>query len=236
MSEPAKVFLSKLLLNPGNRDVQRGVANCHALHQTIMRGFPAVASDAPRKALKVLYRPELEARTGALAVLVQSCAEPDWAPLHGDWTAVLANSAEAANVKRVDEAFARLAAGDRLRFRLRANPTKRLIKTLPDGSANRGGGQRVQLFREEDQLAWLTRKGASGGFEVIDARADPGDALGPKQTGGQARGESMLTFGVAVFNGVLRVTDPVRLRETLIAGIGSGKAYGFGLLSVAPVR
>ena len=38
------------------------------------------------------------------------------------------------------------------------------------------------------------------------------------------------------FDGLLRVTDPDRLRETVRKGIGSGKGLGFGLLSLAPAR
>jgi CRISPR system Cascade subunit CasE len=37
-----------------------------------------------------------------------------------------------------------------------------------------------------------------------------------------------------VFEGRLRVTDAEAFRRALAAGIGSGKAFGFGLLSVAP--
>jgi len=43
----------------------------------------------------------------------------------------------------------------------------------------------------------------------------------------------MLTVGDVLFDGRLVVTDADRFRETLTAGIGSGKAYGFGLLSIA---
>jgi CRISPR system Cascade subunit CasE len=45
-----------------------------------------------------------------------------------------------------------------------------------------------------------------------------------------------MTFGSVLFEGVLQVTDPDGFRETLATGIGSGKAYGFGLLSIAPPR
>ncbi|MFH1069490.1 MAG: type I-E CRISPR-associated protein Cas6/Cse3/CasE [Candidatus Glassbacteria bacterium] len=38
------------------------------------------------------------------------------------------------------------------------------------------------------------------------------------------------------YEGILRVTDPERLKEILIRGIGPGKAFGFGLISVAPSR
>jgi CRISPR system Cascade subunit CasE len=36
------------------------------------------------------------------------------------------------------------------------------------------------------------------------------------------------------YEGILEVTDPDRFRNTLLRGIGPGKAFGFGLLSVAP--
>jgi len=35
------------------------------------------------------------------------------------------------------------------------------------------------------------------------------------------------------FDGLLQVTDPKRLSETVRQGVGSGKAMGFGLLSLA---
>ena len=40
----------------------------------------------------------------------------------------------------------------------------------------------------------------------------------------------------ARFAGTLEVTDPERLRTTLTQGIGRGRAYGCGLLTLAPVK
>jgi CRISPR system Cascade subunit CasE len=37
-----------------------------------------------------------------------------------------------------------------------------------------------------------------------------------------------------LYEGELEVTDTAAFRQALEKGIGSGKAYGFGLLSVAP--
>ncbi|MBI4518088.1 MAG: type I-E CRISPR-associated protein Cas6/Cse3/CasE [Deltaproteobacteria bacterium] len=39
----------------------------------------------------------------------------------------------------------------------------------------------------------------------------------------------------ALYEGILEVTDPDHFRGTIISGIGPGKAFGFGLLSFAPV-
>jgi len=36
------------------------------------------------------------------------------------------------------------------------------------------------------------------------------------------------------FQGVLAVTDPARFHETFTRGVGPAKAFGFGLLVIAP--
>ena len=42
--------------------------------------------------------------------------------------------------------------------------------------------------------------------------------------------------GAVLFEGRLEVTDRTMFLEALRGGIGSGKAFGFGLLSVASIR
>jgi CRISPR system Cascade subunit CasE len=37
------------------------------------------------------------------------------------------------------------------------------------------------------------------------------------------------------FDGVLTVTDPAEFHRTFTLGIGSAKAFGFGLLVIAPI-
>jgi CRISPR system Cascade subunit CasE len=54
--------------------------------------------------------------------------------------------------------------------------------------------------------------------------------MGDRDAGGRR-----LTFGAVVFDGMLEVSDPGRLRSALRHGIGSAKAFGFGLLSLARV-
>jgi CRISPR system Cascade subunit CasE len=45
---------------------------------------------------------------------------------------------------------------------------------------------------------------------------------------------SRLTFYGVTFEGRLEVVDTALFRAGLQAGMGSGKAYGYGLLSLAP--
>ena len=41
---------------------------------------------------------------------------------------------------------------------------------------------------------------------------------------------------MARFRGELEITDTEQLRDTLINGMGRGKAYGCGLLTLAPLQ
>jgi len=238
-------YISRLALNPRSREVQHDLADCQSLHRTILSGFRDVPTSEAREHFAILFRLE-PTRNGEVIVLVQSQARPDWSSLRPGYLlprpasgAVVDNPA----VKEVGSVYARLTSGAALAFRLLANPTKRL-STAPDDQGRRPPGRRVELQREEDQLAWLARKGKQGGFDLLAARAGrsvpdvrtvPGGKITGRRNDPHLAGlPGMLTFGAILFEGRLRVTDGDLFRTTLQRGIGSGKAYGFGLLSIAP--
>lgn len=239
-ADQGAIYLSRLVFNPRERTIQRAIGDCHLLHQTVMRGFPHVEAVSARKALEVLYRPEVDGRTGAFIALVQSVEEPDWSSLRsaGGPQAVSLVQCEP-EVKRIDSSLNRVPDGARLRFRLRANPTKRLLlrdeeggpKLREDGRPKTG--PRVPIICEEDQLLWLGRKANEAGFTIADATARPDRFGGQRQTG-QKRGSGRMTLDAVVFDGELEVIDANVFRQSVIAGIGGAKAYGFGLLSVGP--
>jgi CRISPR system Cascade subunit CasE len=157
-----------------------------------------------------------------------------------DWTRIGESGLlheRAPEAKKIAAAYEALSAGQRLRFRLRANPTRRVNRSHVGTDSK--AGKRVELRDEESQRTWLTeRKAAQCGFRVLDLQVRPGDALGPKQGGWRRDDEQRrkLTFATVIFDGILEVTDAERFRAALRQGIGPGKAYGFGLLSVAPTE
>lgn len=228
-------YLSRLLLNARNHDVRSDLSDCHELHRTILSAFPpAPLGLSPREHFGVLHRIDL--KPSGPALLVQSATEPNWRHLPDGYLA--ANSEPNPACKLIDSLVDAIEEGRSLVFRLRANPTKK----VPDRITGSKNGKRVELRDEGAQLAWLRRKGESGGFVLVDVRVSPGvpnvrTTEAAKQTGRRGEGNhtSMLTFGSVVFDGELRVTHTPLFRDTLCAGIGSGKAYGFGLLSVAPL-
>ena len=234
------LYLSRALLAMRNRDVRADLSDCHAMHRQLMLAFPNLGGlQAARDHFGVLYR--LDSGDGGARLLVQSVAEPDWSRLP---TGYLLDAR--ALVKRVDTLYDMLTTGQQLRFCLRANPTRRISNrgaTQPE----RWRGKRVDLRREDDQLEWLKRKGEQAGFQIISVRAQPNIAGAPSghfiadvRTSGVndrvigRHPAGRLTFASVTFEGRLRITDPAAFREALANGIGSGKAFGFGLLSIAP--
>lgn len=213
------MYLSLLQLNPRSRQVQSELANPYEMHRTVMQAFP---DGHKRDAAGVLFRLDFDSRTGQPALLVQSQIEPNWHPLNAAY--LQPGYTPNPQVKQVQ---LRPQAGQLLAFRLCANPTKRV-----GAKGDESYGARVALYKEEDQYEWLARKAAANGFRVLQAQVSHVDTV----TGKLQRDPQTvhhLTLFAARFDGVLEVTDPARLRDAVLSGIGSGKAFGFGLLSLA---
>ena len=76
---------------------------------------------------------------------------------------------------------------------------------------------------------------ARGHADVADARTGELDTVTGLRSGRPERGPAIkqkLTFAGVLFDGHLEVTDASLFYETIRQGVGPGKAYGFGLLSV----
>ncbi len=226
------MILSRLTLNLRSHEALRDLSDCQQMHRTILNAFPG-ADSAPRRQFAVLFRVECPP-AGSPYVMIQSRETPDFTHLPRGYVV------HAPESKDVSEAYASLHAGMKLRFRLRANPTRKIdTKSGPDGA--RRNGRRVDLRSDEARVGWLARKAASAGFVILAVKCSPdvpNVRLVPqgRLTGSRtnAAGEPRkLTFGSVLFEGVFEVTDPAKLRAALEYGIGSAKAYGFGLLSVA---
>jgi len=223
------LFLSRLKLNPRNPLTRRDLGDCQQLHCTVLNAFPQIEGDAARQHFGMLFRVEQDQR-GMVTLLVQSQSEPDWSHLPPGYLL------EPATSKPVLALYAGLQPSHRLRFRLRANPTMRVSKNNTEQDA-RWRGKRIELRREEDRIAWLKRKADAAGFRLLSVEINS-DVLN-LQTATEAKNfgkheKGRLSFGAALFNGELEITDAEKFKQALANGIGSGKAYGFGLLSIAP--
>lgn len=203
------MFLSRLHLDVVNRTVQRVLSDPYRLHQALLLAFDP---RRPGGGGRVLYRVEPEREEGLARVLVQSREEPAWQAERFREDLPVAG---VDGPKRLSLAFER---GQRLQFRLRANPTKRTLE-----------GKRVAVTGEPAQTDWVRRKLSSGGFRLDGCRVrDEGMIHGHRRESGAA-----MTFLSVLYEGLVAVEDPAAALETITAGVGSAKAFGFGLLSVS---
>ena len=137
----------------------------------------------------------------------------------------------------------RIENGQKYRFRLCANPVHHTRKNKEDISSER---QRLAHVTHEQQCDWLLKRANSLGFSL-----DQGDAYTTsdgtvfhthpsfqvvaddwkifKKGSSQS---AKITLRQTTFEGVLTVSDVDLFKEKLTLGIGHGKAYGCGLMTI----
>ncbi|WP_111746057.1 type I-E CRISPR-associated protein Cas6/Cse3/CasE [Salinisphaera orenii] len=199
------MHLARLTLDLRNARARRDLADAYDMHRSLVRAFATDGNGTPPR---FLWRLEPESAWREPVVLVQSNHEPDWSafPMPG----YLQKTIEAKTVDLNDV----LVTDRRYRFRLFANPTVTQR------------GKRYGVANENDQLDWLGRQGHKAGFTVDTALVTSTNVLGVR--GGK------ICLRQACFEGILSVVEPSSLRATIERGIGPGKAFGLGLLSVSP--
>jgi CRISPR system Cascade subunit CasE len=238
------MFLHRFHLNLRCKEVRRDLANPYELHSTLCRAFSEPDRKCPEGEFLWRLEPETDSN-GCPRVLVQSRSLPDWSRIGIQGFVQPPDPAIDLIAKlRLNS----LEAGQKFRFRLRANPC--VCRQ----------GKRLGLFRLEEQEAWIERKGrqchgfslprlASFGLEEstperMDVRISQEQML----RGSRRDGSNISTFSV-LYDGILTVIDPVEFRLALLGsrkkegdheketnmGVGHGRVMGLGLLSVVPL-
>ena len=225
------MYLSKLDLNTGNSGVYRLLADVYSQHRFVMTAFPdflasSTSHQGAQSAGNILYRTETTSDRRGVSILVQSGEEPNWDKTND----VHPDSIRFCNQKEDSRVFSN---GDNLRFRLRANPTVCRVNRDSEGNRN---PKRVGLYKEEEQLEWLSRIGERHGFSVnlqavLVTDLNKKDGYKPADETGSQK-QSIKCYMVD-YDGKLTVTDAEALHRALQHGIGRGKAWGCGLLSLA---
>jgi CRISPR system Cascade subunit CasE len=220
------MYLSQLILNDRNPQVRRHLSNIHDLHRGIMLAFPDEQRDQPRADWNVLFRLEPDSNI----LLVQSELEPDWNRLPSEY---LIDRHSKSFVPEVSQ----FPVDRLLQFRLKANPSKRDKETK----------KTVGLYFQPDQVAWLQRQGDRHGFsvELIDTIPSP-NLWGSKDKSKPVSDDLPAPLGkknqhhikvhTVLFQGILKIQDPSLLVSAIQQGIGRGKSYGCGLLSLSRIN
>lgn len=211
-------YLSSLPLNPLRSGAQRLLSNPQRMHAAVEGVLP------PSREGRILWRLE---RVGAHAtLLIQSPEIPSLEHLveQAGWPSAAGGVPRVASL---DPLLTRIARGRQFEFRCRLNPVQNV--PVSGGRSIRRGHRTVG-----HQLEWFSRRADLGtwGFRLLDPGV-PTLTIVERQQLAFKHGDSTTTIDTATFEGVLEVTDVERITTHLLGGIGSGKAYGCGLLTLA---
>lgn len=223
------MYLTRFRVNTARRGAHKLLASPQAMHAAVLAGF-ARPQDHTRDGARTLWR--LDQHTDRQTTLyIASPTAPDLTRLveQAGWP-----TTDTWETRPYTTFLNALARGQIWAFRLTANPTRNGRKTAaaPDT-------QRFGAVTAEQQARWLTQRAPAHGFTI--ARQDDGHlnlSIHQRQTRtfNRTRGERPVTLTTATYDGVLHVEDPAGLRHVLATGIGHARAYGCGLLTLAPAE
>lgn len=256
------MFLTRFRVNTARPGARRLLSSPQAMHAAVMSSFPGLLpSDVPTPdEPRVLWRLDHQARAEVLLYIV-SPDRPDLTHLveQAGWPAAAAVDAQTPGwqSRPYGPLLDRLATGDRWAFRLTANPVHTIRRN--DSEPRKITAHLTPVH----QMAWLLQRQERCGFRILEKAGDQrllpsgtthqgkhehhGDryelAVGNQQNlsfdkssgaGSQKRGKPV-ALACVTFDGRLEVTDPDALRRTLTQGVGRAKAYGCGLITLAPL-
>lgn len=229
------MYLSRVFLNPERRATREWVASPQRMHAAVLAGFPE--SDP---ANRPLWR--LDRGPHRFELLMVSGKRPDLLHLveNSGW------STSEPDIADYRPFLAKIEVGRRYLFRLRANP----VRSTKDNVEAGARGRVVNVGSRELQERWLVERAGSLGFSIpaddSDLRSEAGELFVRRNLAITERGTQrfsklagtsriQVTLATAQFDGLLEVTDAEALRSALTGGVGRGKAYGCGLLTLAPI-
>lgn len=225
------MYLTHMPLNPQRRSTRDLVVSPQRLHAAVLAGFLPGASERGR----VLWRLDSDG-PHSLNLYVVSAEVPSFDALaeQAGWT-----SNPVWRTIEYGPFLEKLAPGQRWVFRLVANPVRNIRDVGPervDGSLPRG--RRVPLIKEADQREWLLSRSAALGIRVVEGAsggANLSATRGQRRRFDRRKAEETrsVTLQTVQFDGVLEVVDAPALRHALCVGVGGGKGYGCGLITLA---
>ncbi len=168
------------------------ITDSYEQHQAIWSLFP----DTPERKRDHLFRVEGN-KSGQVVALLQSSTEPK-------------NSKEA-EVLQTKPFNLTLTAGEYYKFKVVANPTKRLKKER----------NVIEIQEEPEQIEWLQRKLDGANVTVTAMESTLVDS------------KKSFKSRFVTFEGVMQIIDADKIYLAVVMGIGRKKHAGAGLLSLA---
>ena len=219
------MYLTRMYLNSNRRGAQKLLGSPQAMHAAVLSAFPPETPHTT-EAGRVLWR--VDTYPHRTALLLVSPHEPDLTSLveQAGW-----QTGEMWQTRPYGVLLDRIEPQQRWSFRLRANPTYAGRK---DGWSDTKPRAHTTV---DQQTTWLLRRCAAAGFEIpVKPSGDRAFEIVERASARFRRGSGKpVCIGTATYQGELVVADSDALRNTLTHGIGRAKAYGCGLMTLAPI-
>ncbi|MGI5990275.1 MAG: type I-E CRISPR-associated protein Cas6/Cse3/CasE [Lachnospiraceae bacterium] len=211
------MYLSRVELDVNNRQKIRDLTHVGAYHSWVEDSFPDEQKHNVRS--RKLWR--LDTLKNKPYLLIVSEGRPDLSKLEKYGVPGTAAT------KDYEPFLKSIHTGGIYRFRAVLNP----VHSVSNPKDKRG-----KVYPEvtaSQQLAYLERKAATNGFELLP---DQYTITERRYVVLKKAGQRPLHLCQAAYEGILRVSDEEVFRNALCKGIGRKKAYGFGMLTVIPVK
>jgi CRISPR system Cascade subunit CasE len=235
------MYLTRFRINTARTGARRLLSSPQFMHAGVMASFPEPppqTGGGPR----VLWRLDRKAKADVQLYIV-SPDKPDLTHLveQAGWP----TASKSWQTYEYAPFLSRLREGDVWAFRLTANPVHSIRRKEGEPT------KRTAHITPRHQMNWLLKRQQALGFDVLEK--PPEQRLLPQgdewqlmvhnrrnldfgKTTDRTQKLNRVTLATATFDGRLRITDPDVLRRALIAGIGKAKAYGCGLMTLAPAE
>ncbi|WP_024747276.1 type I-E CRISPR-associated protein Cas6/Cse3/CasE [Levilactobacillus namurensis] len=223
------MYLSRVEIDTQNRAKTKKLTHLGAYHNWVEQSFPEEVATGERQ--RHLWR--IDQLGSKRYLLVLSPEKPDLEAL------TTYGVPGTAATKSYDSFIDRLQLGQRLRFRLTANPTH----TIYDQPELQRHGRVVPHITVAQQSKWLVDRSAKAGFELPEQPASVFELGELRKTFNvvqrdwptlhKKKGRTVRLSRVT-FEGELQITNLEAFKEVLTTGLGREKAYGMGLLTVLP--
>lgn len=209
------MYLSKLELDTARRSTMRALANPNLFHGAVESAFPGERQ-------RNLWR--LDTLAGKRVLLILSEQKPDLTAAAEQFGPAGSDGWE---TKDYAPLLNRTTTGTVWHFRLTANPT---VSAAQPGQPRDLRGQVHAHITAAHQERWLSERAEKHGFSL---QPDAFRVVGTEwRTFRKGVERNRVTLLAVTYEGLLEVTDEALFRQSLTTGIGRGKAYGMGLLTV----
>lgn len=211
------LWLTRIQPDLRHRDARRDLASAVGMHHRLMMLFPDDLGPTARNSIGVLFRIEDAANP---YIILQSRERPDPTRLPVGYGTIV--------TKDINALLDLLTTGLAVRYRIDANAVRKPGHTTRAAT----GAKSVIPLAGADADEWWTRQAEErSGLKLTSLYSTPLAAA----RGERRQDKHRISHARTRFEGTAVVTDHTALRQRIVDGIGRGKSYGCGLLSLAPL-